>query len=109
MDLREIAWEGGVEWIHLAQDRDRWRAVVNAVMNLRVLAKPELVSYGTECIYSKLNKVKKKEILCLLRTVVDCSYNYIVHYLFKFFKVTSTCSDIFSDSCDRATCNLTKH
>jgi hypothetical protein len=35
-DLREIGW-GGVEWIHLAQDRDRWRAVVNAVMNLRVL------------------------------------------------------------------------
>jgi hypothetical protein len=37
MDLREIGW-GSVEWIHLAQDRDRWRAVVNAVMNLRVLA-----------------------------------------------------------------------
>jgi hypothetical protein len=29
---------GRVEWIHLAQDRDRWRAVVNAVMNLWVLA-----------------------------------------------------------------------
>jgi hypothetical protein len=29
---------GGVEWIHVAQDRDRWRAVVNAVMNIRVLA-----------------------------------------------------------------------
>jgi hypothetical protein len=28
----------GVEWIHLAQDRDRWRAVVNSVMNLMVLA-----------------------------------------------------------------------
>jgi hypothetical protein len=37
MDLREIGW-GGVEWIHLAQDRDRWRDVVYAVMNLRVLA-----------------------------------------------------------------------
>jgi hypothetical protein len=39
MDLREIGWVwGGVEWIQLAQDRDRWRAVVSAVMNLRVLA-----------------------------------------------------------------------
>jgi hypothetical protein len=37
MDLGETGW-GGVEWIQLAQDRDRWRAVVNAVMNLRVLA-----------------------------------------------------------------------
>jgi hypothetical protein len=37
MDLEEIGW-GVAEWIHLAQDRDRWRAVVNAVMNLRVLA-----------------------------------------------------------------------
>jgi hypothetical protein len=37
MDLMEIGL-GGVEWIHLSQDRDRWRAVVNAVTNLRVLA-----------------------------------------------------------------------
>jgi hypothetical protein len=29
---------GGVEWIHLAQDRDCWRSVANAMMNLRVLA-----------------------------------------------------------------------
>jgi hypothetical protein len=36
MDLEETGW-GGVEWIHLAQDRDHWRALVNAVMNLRVL------------------------------------------------------------------------
>jgi hypothetical protein len=37
MDLRETGC--GVEWIQLAQDRDRWRSVVNAVMNLRVLVK----------------------------------------------------------------------
>jgi hypothetical protein len=37
MDLREIVLRG-VDWIRLAQDRDRWRAVVNAGMNLRVLA-----------------------------------------------------------------------
>jgi hypothetical protein len=37
MDLGEIGL-GGVDWIRLAQDRDRWRAVVSAVMNLRVLA-----------------------------------------------------------------------
>jgi hypothetical protein len=37
MDLREIGL-GGLDWILLAQDRDRWRAVVSAVMNLRVLA-----------------------------------------------------------------------
>jgi hypothetical protein len=36
MDLLEIGW-GGVDWIGLAQDRYRWRALVNSVMNLRVL------------------------------------------------------------------------
>jgi hypothetical protein len=37
MDLREIGW-GTVEWIQLAQDRDRWRTLVNTMMNFRVLA-----------------------------------------------------------------------
>jgi hypothetical protein len=37
MDIREIGW-GSVEWIQLAQDRDRWQALVNTMMNLRVLA-----------------------------------------------------------------------
>jgi hypothetical protein len=34
MNLREIG-SGDVDWIHLAQDRDMWRALVNTVMNLR--------------------------------------------------------------------------
>jgi hypothetical protein len=38
LDFREIGWGGGVVWILVAQDRDRWQAVVNAVMNLQVLA-----------------------------------------------------------------------
>jgi hypothetical protein len=35
IDLLEIGW-GGVDWVGLAQDRYRWRALVNSVMNLRV-------------------------------------------------------------------------
>jgi hypothetical protein len=33
--LLDIGW-GGVDWIGLAQNRDKWRAIVNAVMNLRI-------------------------------------------------------------------------
>jgi hypothetical protein len=34
-NLRDVGWDGR-DWVGLAQDRDRWRAYVNAVMNLRV-------------------------------------------------------------------------
>jgi hypothetical protein len=34
-DLRDIIWEG-VDWMHLAQDRNQWRAVVDTVINFRV-------------------------------------------------------------------------
>jgi hypothetical protein len=35
MNLTEIGW-GGMDWIDLAKDGDKWRALVNTVMNLRV-------------------------------------------------------------------------
>jgi hypothetical protein len=35
MDLVEVGW-GNVDWIGLALDRDRWRALVNSVLNLRI-------------------------------------------------------------------------
>jgi len=35
MEIQEAGW-GSMDWIELAQVRDRWRALVNAVMNLRV-------------------------------------------------------------------------
>jgi hypothetical protein len=35
MDLRETGWDG-MDWIDLAQHRDQWMALVNAIMNLRV-------------------------------------------------------------------------
>jgi hypothetical protein len=35
IDLREIGWDG-MEWMDLAQDGDKWRALVNTVMNLWV-------------------------------------------------------------------------
>ena len=35
IDLQEMGW-GSMEWIGVAQDRDRWRALTNLVMNLRV-------------------------------------------------------------------------
>jgi hypothetical protein len=35
IDLRDILWDG-MDWIDLAQDRNQWRVLVNAVMNLRV-------------------------------------------------------------------------
>jgi hypothetical protein len=35
MNVKEVRWRG-MDWFDVAQDRDRWRALVNAVINLRV-------------------------------------------------------------------------
>jgi hypothetical protein len=50
MDLGEVGWRD-VDWIGLAQDRNRWRALVNSVLNLRVpLNAGELYIYSTRKI-----------------------------------------------------------
>jgi hypothetical protein len=36
MDFQELGWREGMDWIVLAQERDRWWAIVNVVMNLQV-------------------------------------------------------------------------
>jgi hypothetical protein len=43
VDLVEIRW-GGVDWIGLGQDRDQWKALVNAVMNLQVRVAAQLMA-----------------------------------------------------------------
>jgi hypothetical protein len=48
VDVREIVWEVE-DWIHLAQDRDQWRGLMNTAMKLRVLLRTEdfLASFFT--------------------------------------------------------------
>jgi hypothetical protein len=46
MDLREIGWEG-MDWIHMTEDRDQWRALVNTVMNLVTNSMEQCLSCGT--------------------------------------------------------------
>jgi hypothetical protein len=45
MDLGEVGW-GDVDWIDLVQDRNRWRALVNSVLNLRVPSNAGKLSSG---------------------------------------------------------------
>jgi hypothetical protein len=85
MVLREIGY-GDVEWIHQAQDRDRWRAVVNAVMNLRVLAP---LSFLVTIVIFKTTNLRFPSYFLLLTT------DYILSFAYKFIQEIS-CTSLFN-------------
>jgi hypothetical protein len=58
MDLQEVGF-GGIGWIHVVQDRDRWWALVNAAMNHRVTK--NVGNFLTGCNVRKTNKTKWKQ------------------------------------------------
>jgi hypothetical protein len=60
VDLRDFGW-GYVEWIQLAKDRDFWRALVNTVMNLLILAKQRVRTFrnGGRCVKTKSLTLEK--------------------------------------------------
>jgi hypothetical protein len=75
MDLREIGWEG-VEWIHLAQDRDRWRAVVNAVMNHRALAPHSSLDSRHELVFHLFHHTGIRQAVTSVHPLARFPSNY---------------------------------
>jgi hypothetical protein len=70
MDLRKIGLEG-VDWIQLVQDRNRWRALVNTVMNLQVPQKTRNFLTRRACA------IRIKKLTCCMELVkIGGTYSY---------------------------------
>jgi hypothetical protein len=71
MDLREIAWDG-MDWIDLAQDRDRWRALVNRLINLRVPSNAGIISrVATQLVASqeRLSSMSESNLILYMKFI----------------------------------------
>jgi hypothetical protein len=74
MDLGEVGW-GDVDWIVLAKDRNRWRALVNSVLNLQVPINAGKLSSGLTLMSSRV-VLSSIELVSYL--VAKCKNNVIV-------------------------------
>jgi hypothetical protein len=76
MDLGEMGW-GDVDWIGLAQDRNRWRALVNAVMNRKMLGNYRVASQlvAPRVVLSSIESVIINYPYCILSNYLEAFFN----------------------------------
>jgi hypothetical protein len=91
MDFVEVGW-GDVDWIGLAQDRDRWRALVNSVLNLRFYK-----MLGHYRVYKQLGI--SRVVLSSMELVIWGKYPVNVELIIKFEVLTAVVMNvaIFTD------------
>jgi hypothetical protein len=87
MDIRKIG-QGGMDWIHLVQDRDQWKALVNTIMNLRVCW-----MVGHKQSIFNLTYFTKMELTYVYSEALHCHFFPILSTVYKTFCSTVlTCS-----------------
>jgi hypothetical protein len=76
LGLGEVGW-GVVDWIGLAQDRNRWRALVNSVLNLRVPRSAGKLSSGlTSSGLSSSARLNRVSLVSLINVFIVCIYSW---------------------------------